>query len=234
MSDSLKGIKKFKFFEIDKTEKDKNAFENSLSDITPIAFRVCDNFYYVAGQLKEDKKTKDTKLFKIFQLHPSGKIIEAFAPFTDCIIDFDIVKSEDRLNFIIIGTDLRSEGDKSKAKVVIIEDKKEKYQEKKIQITPSPNSIPSIKFYNPKITQNEIEEKNEIEEENKENTKEEDKFNLYNIIYLMHKKNNINDFYKEENLSSLTEAYIPVPNISFFSISPLMNAVALCFQDLLV
>jgi len=68
MNDGLRGIKKFAFFEIEKPEKVENqkCLEISLNDIIPISLRVFDKFYYVAGKLD---KTKDSKPFKIFQIH---------------------------------------------------------------------------------------------------------------------------------------------------------------------
>ena len=71
MSNALKGIKKFTFFEIEKPKKCENQkILYSLNDITPIKLAICDKYYYVLGQLKSNKQ------FGIFRIHPSWKIIK--------------------------------------------------------------------------------------------------------------------------------------------------------------
>ena len=232
MTDFLKGIKKFSFFEIEKPGKLENqrALNYSLNDMAPVAFKICNKYYYVAGKLKSD--SHNNILFRIVKIHPSGKIIREYTPFTDSIIDFDIIKRGEKIYFVIIGTDLRNEGDKSSSKVDINENN----QIDKIKVSPSPNSIPSIKIFGYDETKGEIEEKNEAEDENKkddEKTKE-DELSLDTTIYLLVKKGNLNDFYKGENLSGLTEAYTPVTEISHFSVSPFMNVASFSTKDSLV
>ena len=210
MNDGLRGIKKFAFFEIEKPEKVENqkCLEISLNDIIPISLRVFDKFYYVAGKLN---KTKDSKPFKIFQIHANGKIIEQYTPFTDCIIDFDISKSEDKSFLIVLGTDLGNGINTSSAKAEI----KGTDQINRILVDPTQDSIPSIKFFD--LSNLKTDEIGVLKPDN--------------IIYLMHKKEKLTDFYKGDNLDGLTNAYIPITNISCFSISSILNAVAFSFYN---
>ena len=231
---NLQGIKKFKFFEPEKPEEleGQKPLYYSLNDMIPITLRIYDKYYYVAGKLKGDKRTNNTKLFRIVKIHPIGKIIEEYIPFTDCIIDFDIVKSEGKPYFVVIGTDLRNKDDKSEAKIEILGNS----NVNKVKIEPSGNGVPSIKFFDMTNLQTEVEEKNEIEDEknkDKEKPKEVGILKTNDIIYLMTKKDNISDFFKG-NPSNLTEAYVPITNISCFSASPILNSVAFSFQDSLV
>ena len=231
---NLQGIKKFKFFEPEKPEEleGQKPLYYSLNDMIPITLRIYDKYYYVAGKLKGDKRTNNTKLFRIVKIHPIGKIIEEYIPFTDCIIDFDIVKSEGKPYFVVIGTDLRNKDDKSEAKIEILGNS----NVNKVKIEPSGSGVPSIKFFDMTNLQTEVEEKNEIEDEknkDKEKPKEVGILKTNDIIYLMTKKDNISDFFKG-NPSNLTEAYVPITNISCFSASPILNSVAFSFQDSLV
>ena len=231
---NLQGIKKFKFFEPEKPEEleGQKPLYYSLNDMIPITLRIYDKYYYVAGKLKGDKRTNNTKLFRIVKIHPIGKIIEEYIPFTDCIIDFDIVKSEGKPYFVVIGTDLRNKDDKSEAKIEILGNS----NVNKVKIEPSGNGVPSIKFFDMTNLQTEVEEKNEIEDEknkDKEKPKEVGILKTNDVIYLMTKKDNISDFFKG-NPSNLTEAYVPITNISCFSASPILNSVAFSFQDSLV
>ena len=231
---NLQGIKKFKFFEPEKPEEleGQKPLYYSLNDMIPITLRIYDKYYYVAGKLKGDKRTNNTKLFRIVKIHPIGKIIEEYIPFTDCIIDFDIVKSEGKPYFVVIGTDLRNKDDKSEAKIEILGNS----NVNKVKIEPSGNGVPSIKFFDMTNLQTEVEEKNEIEDEknkDKEKPKEVGILKTNDIIYLMTKKDNISDFFKG-NPSNLTEAYVPITNISCFSASPILNSVSFSFQDSLV
>ena len=231
---NLQGIKKFKFFEPEKPEEleGQKPLYYSLNDMIPITLRIYDKYYYVAGKLKGDKRTNNTKLFRIVKIHPIGKIIEEYIPFTDCIIDFDIVKSEGKPYFVVIGTDLRNKDDKSEAKIEILGNS----NVNKVKIEPSGSGVPSIKFFDMTNLQTEVEEKNEIEDEknkDKEKPKEVGILKTSDVIYLMTKKDNISDFFKG-NPSNLTEAYVPITNISCFSASPILNSVAFSFQDSLV
>ena len=231
---NLQGIKKFKFFEPEKPEEleGQKPLFYSLNEMTPVTLRIHDKYYYVAGKIKGDKRTNNTKLFRIVKVHPIGKIIEEYIPFTDCIIDFDIVKSEGKPYFVVIGTDLKNKDDKSTAKVEI----KGNSNVNKIIVSPSENSIPSIKFFDMTNLQTEVEEKNEIEDEknkDKEKQKEVGILKTNDVIYLMYKKDNISDFFKG-NPSNLSEAYVPVSEITCFSVSSTLNSVAFSFQDFLI
>ena len=231
---NLQGIKKFKFFEPEKPEEleGQKPLFYSLNEMTPVTLRIHDKYYYVAGKIKGDKRTNNTKLFRIVKVHPIGKIIEEYIPFTDCIIDFDIVKLEGKPYFVVIGTDLKNKDDKSTAKVEI----KGNSNVNKIIVSPSENSIPSIKFFDMTNLQTEVEEKNEIEDEknkDKEKQKEVGILKTNDAIYLMYKKDNISDFFKG-NPSNLSEAYVPVSEITCFSVSSTLNSVAFSFQDFLI
>ena len=232
---NLQGIKKFKFFEAEKPEELENQkpLHYSLNDMVPVTFRVFDKYYYVSGKLKGDKNTKNTKLFRIVKIHPIGKIIKEYVPFTDSILDFDIIQIEGKTYFVVIGTDLRNKEDISKSNAEI----KGNNQINKIKVIPTPNTIPSIKFFDLNKLQIEIEEKNEIEDEDKKDKEKPKELGVLKpnaIIYLMHKKDNPNDFYKGDNVLGLNEAYVPITDISCFSVSPKLNAVAFSFQDYLI
>ena len=236
---NLQGIKKFRFFGEDKSEEpDKNQkfLKPNLNDMIPTTLRIYDKYYYVSGQLKEDKLTNNTKLFRIAKVHPIGKIIEEYVPFTDCIIDFDIIKIDNKPYLIAIGTDLKSKEDKSTAKAEIKPNK----ETKKIVVKPTPNTIPSIKIFDMSNPQIEIEEKNEIVIDDKKKDKEKDKkkelgiLKTNDIIYLFHKKENPADIFKGNNLSNLSDAYVPILDISCFNVSPKLNSVSFSFGNFLV
>ena len=229
MNINLKGINKFKFFDIEKPENLENQkpLKYSLNDMVPISFKIYEQYYYVAGKLKEENNP-----FRIVKINPLGKIIEEYVPFTDSIIDFDIVKLEDKPYFVVIGTDLKNKDDKSTATAEI----KGNNEINKIIVKPSPNSIPSIKFFNLSNLQTEIEEKNEIQDEKgkeKEKPKELGILKTNDVIFLVIKKENITDFFKG-NISNIPDAYIPILNISCFTASSRLNSVAFSFKDSLI
>ena len=145
MYNILKGVKKFAFFEIEKHEKVENqkALDYTLSDIEPIQLKVYDNYYYVAGKLKSNKANKD--YFRISKVCLDKQIIEEYIPFTDSIIDFDIINKEGGPFLVVLGTDLSNKDETSKSEVEIKGNSEEVIN--KIIVKPSPNSIPSIKLY---------------------------------------------------------------------------------------
>ena len=213
MSNALKGIKKFTFFEIEKPKKCENQkILYSLNDITPIKLAICDKYYYALGQLKSNKQ------FGIFRIHPSGKIIKEFNPYTDCIIDFEIIKSQDKLYFVVLGTDLRTEQDQSIANAEINGSDKPN----KISVTPSPNSVLSIKVL---LLPNE--EKND----DQEISKEDKNLIQLDIFFLMLKKNKLADLSKANTITDIPADTTQITNITCFSVSPLKNFAALAFQD---
>ena len=243
---NLQGIKKFKFF----TEKN-DEFDNqkvgpflpySLNDISPIAFKIFDKSYYVAGKLKSDRRTKDTNLFRIVKVNPLGKVIDEYIPFTDSILDFDIVKFEGTPYFVVLGTDLKSKEEKSQANVEIkengINDKN------KIEVKPTEGSYPSIKFFDLTRLQIEVEDKNEIvDDKNKDDKKDKPKeigiLKVNEVIYLMHKElkegSNFYDFYKSNNPAGLNDgSYFPIEKISCFNASPRLNVIAFSFNGTLI
>ena len=222
MYNILKGVKKFAFFEIEKHEKVENqkALDYTLSDIEPIQLKVYDNYYYVAGKLKSNKANKD--YFRIFKVCLDKQIIEEYIPFTDSIIDFDIINKEGGPFLVVLGTDLSNKDETSKSEVEIKGNSEEVIN--KIIVKPSPNSIPSIKLYD--LSNNQL---IQLEEMNEENV-----FKPKDIIYLIHKKDKPLDFYKGNDLSGLTEAYEPFTNISCFSVSPTLNAISFSIYNSLI
>ena len=217
----LKGIKKFAFFDIEKPEKSENqkTLNYTLNDIEPIQLKIYDNYYYVAGKLKSKKENKD--LFRIFKLCLDKQVIAEYIPFTDSIIDFDLVNNEGRPFLVVLGTDLRNKDDVPQAEVEINGNSDEVIN--KIIVKPSPNSVPSIKFYDLSNYQTKSEEKSE------------DKvFKFVDIIYLIHKKDKPLDFYKGNDLSGLTDAYAILSPISCFCVSPRLNAISFSVYDSII
>ena len=225
MNAGLKGVKKFKFFEQEKSEKfdeKEKSLNYNLSDMIPVTFRIHEKYYYVSGKLKEDKNFHPQKPFIIAKMHPSEKIIEEYFPFTDCIIDFDFVKFENTTYLVAIGTDFKNKEVKSTAKAEIQGNK----QSNKIIVTPSPQSIPSVKIFSLTDPQDESEEKNKV--------KEFGNLKLEYVYYLMFHKGKFTDLYKGDNINDITEAYNPINDISFFSFSPFMNAFSFSFKNCLM
>ena len=217
----LKGIKKFAFFDIEKPEKSENqkTLNYSLNDIDPIQLKTFDNYYYIAGKLKSKKENKN--LFRIFKLCLDKQIIEEYIPFTDSIIDFDLINIEGRPFLVVLGTDLRNNDDVPKSDVEIHGNSDKVLN--KIVVKPSPNSVPSIKIYDLGNYQTKSEEKTE------------DKvFQFVEIIYLMQKKDKPLDFYKGYDLSGLTDAYEALLPISCFCVSPRLNAIAFSIHDSMI
>ena len=233
---NLQGIKKFKFFEPEPPEQLENQkpLHYTLNEMTPVTLKVHDKFYYVSGRLKGDKKTNNTKLFRIAKVHPTGKIVEEYIPFTDCILDFDIQKYEGKPYIIAIGTDLRNNDDKSEAKAEI----KGNNEVNKIVVTPSKTGVPSIKFFDLTNLLYEVEEKNVIEDENKKAEKEKPKetgiLRPNNIIYLMYRKDKPSEFYRGDGAFGLTDEFAPITDIGCFGVSPRLNVLAFSYQDSLV
>ena len=233
---NLQGIKKFKFFEPEPPEQLENQkpLHYTLNEMTPVTLKVHDKFYYVSGRLKGDKKTNNTKLFRIAKVHPTGKIVEEYIPFTDCILDFDIQKYEGKPYIVAIGTDLRNNDDKSEAKAEI----KGNNEVNKIVVTPSKIGVPSIKFFDLTNLLYDVEEKNIIEDENKKGEKEKPKepgiLRPNNIIYLMYRKDKPSEFYRGDGIFGLTDEFAPITDIRCFGVSARLNVLAFSYQDSLV
>ena len=228
MNNIFKGIKKFSFFGVEKSDNsEQKGLKYTLDDIAPIQLKIFDNNCYIAGKLKNGKADND--LFRIFKVLPDAKsslLVEEYIPFTDSIIDFDIINNEGKPYLVIIGTDLRNKDDQSNADVEIINGNGND-QMNKIIVKPSPNSIPSIKlfyFYNQQSNQ-------QVEGEEK---KLEIQFQPEEVIYLMHKKGKLLDIYKGNDLSGLTEVYEPISSISCFAVSPRLNAISFSIYNTLI
>ena len=242
---NLQGIKKFKFFEEKPEEFDKSqkCLSYNLNDISIAYSKYYDKFLYISGKPKKNKKAPNPNQFRIVKVHSSGKIIEEYIPFTDCIISFDIINNEGKPYLVALGTDLRK-GEISKSEIVEIKGKDKKELEK-IVINPTTGSIPSIKLFDLTNLQPEIEEKNEIKEEKNEikidNKNEEPKeigvLKPNDVFYLMYRKDKKDkqlEFYKGNDINGLTDIYEPITNISCFGVSPRLNVMALSFEDSLV
>ena len=217
---NLEGIKRFRFFKAEPSQKlkDGEGLGFTLNDMIPISFKIYENYFYILGKLKKEDEKNNTKLFRIFKMHQSGKILEQYIPFSDCIIDFSIMKSNIEKSYLVtIGTDLRNQEENKS--IATAEIKENNSHNNKIIITPSPDTIPSIKFFD--LTNLEYDDNNNLKHKY--------------IIYLLHKKDKITDFYKGDDLSSLTELYNnPIKNISHFNTSSTMNSIAFSIENNLI
>ena len=250
MSKSLGAIKKFSFFDIEKTGKAElnlSSVDYKLSNLIPVSFKVYNKYFYVSGQLNLDKSIKKDKnkldiynRFRLLKVHPDGNIMDEYIPFNDTIIDFNILNVDGRTYLVAVGTDLKSPGDMFEGEI-------EKKQGKQINLSspkviPSPNSIPSVKIID--FSEN-VEKTNadlfqwektkvKIKKSDAENWKKRvsELENMINIIkplkqiLLMNNKKDPKDFYQYKGK---IEDYTPLTSISCFSVSQIINHVALVF-----
>ena len=235
---NLQGIKKFNFFKEEKIEdadKNQKFLPYNLNHLTPTTLRIYDKYYYVSGKLKEDKSANKQNLFRIVKVNQSGKLLEEYVPFTDSIIDFDIIKFDNKPYIVAIGTDLKSKEDKSQAKAKINPNK----EIRKIEVVPTPDTISCIKIFDMSNPQTEVEQKNEIVDEKKKDKEKDKKKELgilktNDIIYLFYKKENPGDIFKGNNLSNLPDGYVPILDIPCFSVSPKLNSVSFSYGTYVV
>ena len=237
MNKSLSTIKKFQFFDLEKLEPDGNKQQQSvsynLSNMNTVQLRVYNKLYYVSGQLKGDPK-KNLNRFRLVKLHPCGKIIDEYIPFSDSIIDFDIKDLDGKTYLIALGTDLRNPSDEFGAKVEMKQSNQISRESSSIKVNTTENSVPSIKIFD----FSKFVEKTNCELNNWQGiTSDEDEIkNRLNIleaalsplviIYLMRKNNNENEFFTGNALTSTDKDFLPIKDIYNFSVSPRINDIA--------
>ena len=240
MTKSLSTIKKFQFFDVEKFEADPNqnkqiqSVDYNLNNITPVQFRVYNKLYFICGQVKRDNSTS----FRFVKIHPCGKIIDEYIPFSDSIIDFDIKDLDGKTFLIIVGTDLKNpETEKSVAKAEMKQGGQFSKESSTVKVSPTENSIPSIKIFDfSKFIEKTNCEINEWKGPTKDQEEIKNRLKILEgmlvpliTIYLMRKKNNENEFYQGNTITGLEE-YSPMQNISYFSISPRINHIAFSLE----
>ena len=237
MNKSLSTIKKFQFFDLEKLEPDGNKQQQSvsynLSNMNTVQFRVYNKLYYVCGQLKGDQK-KNLNRFRLVKLHPCGKIIDEYIPFSDTIMDFDIKDLDGKTYLIALGTDLKEPTTEFTAKVDMKQSAQISKESSTIKVTPTQDSIPSIKIFE----FSKFVEKTNCELNNWQGiTNDENELkNRLNIlessltplvtIYLMRKNNNENEFFTNNTVNGLDATFLPISEIYNFSVSPRINDIA--------
>ena len=237
MNKSLSTIKKFQFFDLEKLEPDGNKQQQSvsynLSNMNTVQFRVYNKLYYVCGQLKGDQK-KNLNRFRLVKLHPCGKIIDEYIPFSDTIMDFDIKDLDGKTYLIALGTDLKEPTTEFTAKVDMKQSAQISKESSTIKVTPTQDSIPSIKIFD----FSKFVEKTNCELNNWQGiTNDENELkNRLNIlessltplvtIYLMRKNNNENEFFTNNTVNGLDATFSPISEIYNFSVSPRINDIA--------
>ena len=237
MNKSLSTIKKFQFFDLEKLEPDGNKQQQSvsynLSNMNTVQFRVYNKLYYVCGQLKGDQK-KNLNRFRLVKLHPCGKIIDEYIPFSDTIMDFDIKDLDGKTYLIALGTDLKEPTTEFTAKVDMKQSAQISKESSTIKVTPTQDSIPSIKIFD----FSKFVEKTNCELNNWQGiTNDENELkNRLNIlessltplvtIYLMRKNNNENEFFTNNTVNGLDANFSPISEIYNFSVSPRINDIA--------
>ena len=236
MNKSLSTIKKFQFFDLEKLEPDGNKQQQSvtynLSNMNTVKFRVYNKLYYVSGQLKGDQQ-KNLNRFRLVKLHPCGKIIDEYIPFSDSIIDFDIKDLDGKTYLIALGTDLKDpKSDEFTAKVELKQTNQNSKEITTIKVSTSTNSIPSIKIFD----FSKFVEKTNCELNNWQGiTSDENEIkNRLNIlegalaplvtIHLMRRNNNENEFYTGN--INMDNSFVPIKDIYNFSVSPRINDIA--------
>lgn len=236
MNKNISTFKKFQFFEQEKaTEIEGNkqqlqSVDYNLSTFSPVELRVHNKLYYLNGQKRGDIKTN---LFRIVKINPLMKIIDEYIPFNDSIIDFDIKDLDGKTYLIALGTDLKnSEVDERCSK---IEQNNQLNKEiTSIRVVPSPKSIPSIKIFDfSKYVEKTNCEINEWKGAPEEGEKEqrikflEEMMSPVATIYLMRRKTNESEFYSGNTISALDESFVPITDITCFSVAPKLNSVSL-------
>ena len=239
MSKSLSTIKKFQFFDVEKVEADGSkqiqSVNYNLNAMNTVEFRVFNKLHFVCGQLKSDAKLVANR-FRIVKVHPCGKIIDEYAPFSDSIINFDIKDLDGKVYLITLGTDLKEQNtdpEKPKARVEMKEPSQTNKEITSAKVFPTENSIPSIKIYD---FSNFVEKTNCEMNDWKGPTNNENEYNermkilegkLIPLvtIYLLKKKTNENEFFQGTILTGLEE-YEPLSNFSCFSVSPRLNHIS--------
>ena len=151
MNKSLSTIKKFQFFDLEKSAKCDSKLSSvgyKLLNMVPIEMKVYNKYYYIIGQLKLDQKNEFNR-FRLVKIHPDGTIMDEYIPFSDTIMSFNILDLDGKTYLIALGTDLTNpeKEDQFEAKVEIKQGNQLTKEQNFEKITPSRNSFPSIKIY---------------------------------------------------------------------------------------
>ena len=239
MNKSLSTIKKFQFFDLEKSAKCDSKLSSvgyKLLNMVPIEMKVYNKYYYIIGQLKLDQKNEFNR-FRLVKIHPDGTIMDEYIPFSDTIMSFNILDLDGKTYLIALGTDLTNpeKEDQFEAKVEIKQGNQLTKEQNFEKITPSKNSFPSIKIYDfsnfSEKTNAELYQWQDPivdvskEEEVKQRIKFlEEKLIPLTTIKLMKKKSNENELYQGNG--PLDDNYIPITNITLFSISQNLKSVA--------
>lgn len=239
MNKSLSTIKKFQFFDLEKSAKCDSKLSSvgyKLLNMVPIEMKVYNKYYYIIGQLKLDQKNEFNR-FRLVKIHPDGTIMDEYIPFSDTIMSFNILDLDGKTYLIALGTDLTNpeKEDQFEAKVEIKQGNQLTKEQNFEKITPSKNSFPSIKIYDfsnfSEKTNAELYQWQDPivdvskEEEVKQRIKFlEEKLIPLTTIKLMKKKANENELYQGNG--PLDDNYIPITNITLFSISQNLKSVA--------
>ena len=243
MNKSLSTIKKFQFFDLDKSGKADQKLSSvgyKLTNIIPIEMRVYNKYYYICGQLRLDNNKHNR--FRLIKIHPDGTtIMDEYIPFTDTINNFNILDVDGKTYLVILGTDLKNpETDKFEGKVEVKPNNQLGKDHSSPKILPTPNSIPSVKIFdftnyaektNVEINQwqEAVIDKDDEEKMNQRITFLEKMTSPLITIQLMKKKNNDTEYY--QGTGAIDDTYAPVENISCFGVSPRLNSVAFSMGD---
>ena len=234
MNKSINAYKKFQFFEPEKPNEDPSnklmpSVKYTLDSMTPIEMRVNNKLHFVNGQKKDDPKDN---LFRIVKVQTNGKVIDEYIPFSDTVIDFDLKDVDGKTYLVAVGTDLKDpEKDKREATAALIQNDNIKGMFT-AKVTPTPNSIPSIKIFDftkcIEKTNCEINNWKEYSDSEKEQRIKivEGMLTPLSTIYLMRKKTNENEFYAGNTISDLNDSFEGLTDISCFCVSPKINAVS--------
>ena len=237
MNKSLSTIKKFQFFDLEKPSKADVKLSSvgyKLSNMIPIEMRVYNKYYYICGQLKLDNNKLNR--FRLVKMHPDGTIMDEYIPFSDTIMNFDILDLDGKTYLVILGTDLKNpETDKFEGKIETKPNNQLAKEHSSPKVCPTENSIPSVKIFDfsnyAEKTNTEINQWQEpvVEKDNEEKMKERITFlekmtSPLATIALMKKKNSDTEYY--QGLGALDDNYTPVTNINCFSVSQKLNSLA--------
>ena len=231
MNKSLSTIKKFQFFDVDKGDAEGNKQPQSISytlnQMTPVVMRVYSKLYFVSCQLKPNEP------LRLVKIHQCGRLLDEYVPFTDTIIDFDFTDIDGKMYLVALGTDLKNPETEKCTALVEMKQSNQVNNQNSIKVTPTPNSIPSIKIFEfSKFIEKTNAEINDWKPEDIVKDKEPQRLKTLEemlkptvIIYLLKKKTNDIDLYPGNNLSTLDDTYTPLTDIYCFSLSPRLNNI---------
>ena len=231
---NLSTIKKFQFFDLEKPgegeiNKQRQSVKYILDNITPVEFRVYNKLYFICGLVNGQD---DNRYFRLIKVQQFGKIIDEYAPFTDTIINFEIMELNGRVYLIALGTDLKNPTDKFEGKAELDLNNQLSKEQISVKVTPTSNSIPSIKIFD---FQEFVEKASlDLKEEADKSASEEEKnkpidkfiaerFKPKNIIYLMRKKGSETEFCQGNEID---DSSVPIREFLCFSVAPKINYIS--------